>query len=184
MCLLAVCLSLEKYLFRSPTEKSKKLKWRGEHERLHNCKLLCLMRRVDSLEKTLMLGGIGGKRRKGRQRMRWLMASLTRWTWVWVNSGSWWWTGRPGMLRFMGSQRVGHDWATEMNWTELTRQTFVGKVMSLLLNVLSRLVITFLPRSKRLLISWLQSSSAVILKPPKNNVWYFSHSQRYVVVQW
>ena len=47
------------------------------------------------------------------------MASLTRWTWVWVNSGSWWWTGRPGVLRFMGSQRVGHDWATEMNWTEL-----------------------------------------------------------------
>ena len=40
------------------------------------------------------------------------MISLTRWTWVWVNSRSWWWTGRPGMLQFMGSQRVGHDWAT------------------------------------------------------------------------
>ena len=47
------------------------------------------------------------------------MASLTQWTWVWVNSGSWWWTGRPGVLRFMGSQRVGHDWVTELNWTEL-----------------------------------------------------------------
>ena len=46
---------------------------------------------------------------------RW-MASLTRWTWVWVNSGSWWWTGRPGVLRFMGLQRVGRDWATELNW--------------------------------------------------------------------
>ena len=46
------------------------------------------------------------------------MASLTRWTWVWVNSGRWWWTGRPGMLRFMGLQRVGHDWVTELNWTE------------------------------------------------------------------
>ena len=46
------------------------------------------------------------------------MASLTRWTWVWVNSGSWWWTGRPDMLRFMGSQRVGHNWVTELNWTE------------------------------------------------------------------
>ena len=45
------------------------------------------------------------------------MTSLTQWTWVWVNSGSWWWTGRPGVLRFMGSQRVGHDWATELNWT-------------------------------------------------------------------
>ena len=44
------------------------------------------------------------------------MASLTRWTWFWVNSRSWWWTGRPGILRFMGSQRVGLDWATELNW--------------------------------------------------------------------
>ena len=48
------------------------------------------------------------------------MASLTRWTWVWVNSRSWWWTGRPGVLWFMGSQRVGHDWGTELNWTEAT----------------------------------------------------------------
>ena len=46
------------------------------------------------------------------------MASPTQWTWVWANSGSWWWTGRPGMLWSMGSQRVGHDWATELNWTE------------------------------------------------------------------
>ena len=47
------------------------------------------------------------------------MASLTGWTWVWVNSGRWWWTGRLGVLRFMGSQRVGHHWATELNWTDL-----------------------------------------------------------------
>ena len=47
------------------------------------------------------------------------MASPTRWTWVWANSRSWWLSGRSGVLRFMGSQRVGHDWATEMNWTEL-----------------------------------------------------------------
>ena len=46
------------------------------------------------------------------------MASPTWCTWVWVNSGSWWWTGRPGVLWFMGSQRVRHDWVTEMNWTE------------------------------------------------------------------
>ena len=50
------------------------------------------------------------------------MASSTRWTWVWVNSGSWWWTGRPGILRFMGSQRVRHDRATELNWTECGKQ--------------------------------------------------------------
>jgi len=41
---------------------------------------------------------------------------LPWWTWVWVNSGSWWWTGRPGVLQFMGLQRVGHDWATKLNW--------------------------------------------------------------------
>ena len=44
------------------------------------------------------------------------MASPTWWIWVWAKSRRWWWTGRPGMLRFMGSQRVGHDWATELNW--------------------------------------------------------------------
>ena len=43
-------------------------------------------------------------------------ASATQWTWVWVNSRSWWWTGRPGVLRSMGSQRVRHDWVTELNW--------------------------------------------------------------------
>ena len=47
------------------------------------------------------------------------MASLTRWTWVCLNSGSWWWTGRPGVLQFMGSQRVGHDWATDLIWSDL-----------------------------------------------------------------
>ena len=77
-----------------------------------------LMQRVDSLEKTLMLGGTGGRRRRGRQKMRWWMASPTQWTWVWVNSGSWWWTEGPGVLWFMGSQRVGHDWVTELNWTD------------------------------------------------------------------
>ena len=45
------------------------------------------------------------------------MASLTQWTWVWVNSGSWWWTGRPRVLLFMGSQGVRHDWANELNCT-------------------------------------------------------------------
>ena len=74
--------------------------------------------RVDSLEKTLMLGGIGGRRRRGRRRWDGWMASLTRWTWVWVNSGSWWWTGRPGVLWFMGSQRVGHHWGTDLIWSE------------------------------------------------------------------
>ena len=51
------------------------------------------------------------------------MASPTQWTWVWVNSVSWWWTGRPGVLRFTGSQRVGHNWATERNWNDGTKAT-------------------------------------------------------------
>ena len=55
------------------------------------------------------------RRRRGQQRMRWLDASETQWTWIWVNSGSWWWTGKPGMLQSTGSQRVGHDWVTELN---------------------------------------------------------------------
>ena len=48
------------------------------------------------------------------------MASLTQWIWVWVNSESWWWTGRSGVLQSMGLQRVGHDWATELNWYNLS----------------------------------------------------------------
>ena len=75
-----------------------------------------LMRRVDSLEKTLMLGGIGGRRRRGRPRMRWLDGITDLMDMSLSELRSWWWTGRPGVLRFMGSQRVGHDWATELNW--------------------------------------------------------------------
>ena len=79
-----------------------------------------LMQRTDSLEKTLMLGKTEGRKRSGWQRMRWLDGIIpTQWTWVWVDSGSWWWTGRPGVLQFMGSQRVWHNWATELKWTEL-----------------------------------------------------------------
>ena len=73
-----------------------------------------LMRRADSFEKTLMLGKIEGSRRRGRQRMRWLDGITNQWTWVWVNSRSWWWTGRLGVLRSMGSRRVRHNWATEL----------------------------------------------------------------------
>ena len=84
--------------------------------------------RADSLEKTLILGKIEGRRTRRQQRMRcldgWLDGhgfgwTLTLWTWVWVDSENWWWTGRPGVLRFMGSQRIRHDWVTKLNWTEL-----------------------------------------------------------------
>ena len=67
-------------------------------------------------EKTLMLGMIESGRRRERQRTRW-MASLMRWTWVWANSPSWWWTGKPGVLQSMGLQWVGHT--ERVNWTNI-----------------------------------------------------------------
>ena len=71
--------------------------------------------------KRLKVGGEGDDRGwNGR------MASPTQWTWVWANSGSWWWTGRPGVLQFMGSQRLGHDWVIELNWTELNWCSYYG----------------------------------------------------------
>ena len=75
-----------------------------------------LMQRVDSLEETWCWEGLGAGGEGDDRGWDGWMASLTQWTWFWVNSGSWWWTGRPGVMWFMGSQRVGHDWATELNY--------------------------------------------------------------------
>ena len=72
-----------------------------------------LMWRSDSLEKILMLGKTGGRGRRGWQGQDGWMASLTQWTWVWASSRRWWKTGKPGMLQYMGSQRVRHNWMTE-----------------------------------------------------------------------
>ena len=77
-------------------------------------KLGHLMQRADSLGKTLMLGKTEGRRRRGQQRMRWWMASPTWWALVWASCGSWWCTGKLHVLQSMGSQRVRHDWATEL----------------------------------------------------------------------
>ena len=74
-----------------------------------------LMWRTDSFGKTLMLGKTEGRRRSRWQRWESWKVSLTRWTWVWASSRSWWWTGKLGVLQSMGSQRVGHDWETELN---------------------------------------------------------------------
>ena len=77
-----------------------------------------LLQRTDSVEKTLMLGKMeGGGKADSRGWGGWL-ASPTQWSCIWVNSGSWWWTGRPGVLESMRWQKVGHDWVTELNWTE------------------------------------------------------------------
>ena len=75
-----------------------------------------LMRRANSLEKTMMLGKIEARGEEDNRGWDGWMASLTWWTWVWVSSGSWWGIGKHGVLQSMGSQRVRHDWATEMNW--------------------------------------------------------------------
>ena len=85
------------------------------------------MQRADSLEKTLMLGKIEGRRRRGRQRMRWLNGITDSMDMGLVDSGSWWWTGRPGVLQFMGSQRVGYDWATELIIITRPQQSYYGK---------------------------------------------------------
>ena len=73
-----------------------------------------LIWRANSLEKTVMLGKIEGRRRGDRGSDGW-MASSTQWTWVWASSGNWWWTGKPGVLQSMVSQRFGQDWVTELN---------------------------------------------------------------------
>ena len=73
-----------------------------------------LMRRTDLLEKTLMLGKIEGRRRRGYRGWDGWMASPTWWSWVWASSESWWWTGKPGIYQSLRLQRVGHNWATEL----------------------------------------------------------------------
>ena len=78
-----------------------------------------LMQRVDSLENLWCWDGLGAGGEGDNRGWNSWMALLTQWTWIWVNSGSWWWTGRPSVLRFMGLQRVGHDWVTELNWSHI-----------------------------------------------------------------
>ena len=81
-----------------------------------------LMRRTDSLEKILMLGMIEGGRRKGWQRMTWLDGIMDSMDVCLSKLRSWWWTGKPGVLKCMGSQRVIHSWATELNWGNFSQE--------------------------------------------------------------
>ena len=96
----------QSWIFTGRTDTEAKLQYFGH-----------LMQRNDSLEKTLMLGKTEGRRRREQQRMRWL-DGISQWIWIWVSSGRWWRTGKPGVLQSMGLQRAGH-WATGLNWTWL-----------------------------------------------------------------
>ena len=117
------------------------------------------------------------------------MASPTRWTWVWVNSRCWWWRGRPGVLQFMGSQRVGHDWATELNWPDTcirkynvsTFRLYYSKIWQRMVYSICQLVYpllqnSYIPPSKTFFSSKLYSlnSSMQFLSSEESNHFTFS----------
>ena len=113
VCLfILVALGLWRRLLRVPWTARRSRSWNSNTLAIR-CEEMTHWKRPWHWER-LKAGGEGGSR-------GWdgWMASPTRWTWVWASSGSWWWTGRPGVLQAMGSQRVRHDWATELNWVSL-----------------------------------------------------------------
>ena len=120
--------------------------------------------RADSLEKTLMMRKIEGRRRRVNRGWDGWMASLTQWTRVWVNYGSWWWTGNPGLLQCMGSQIVRHYWATELNWTDIiymnllknisTKRYSLKIICTIRLSVCNFNLIPYLILSARQWVSW------------------------------
>ena len=93
------------WIFTGRTDAELKLQYFGH-----------VMHRTDSLDKTLMLERLKAGREGDDRGWDGCMATPTRWTWVRVSFGSWWWTGKPGMLQSVESPRVGHGWATELNW--------------------------------------------------------------------
>ena len=98
---------------------------------------------TDPFEKTLMLGKLeAGGEGDDRGWDGW-MASRTQWTWVWINSGSWQWTVRPGMLQSIGSQRVQHEWATELNWTDWTSIHLLGEMSIYVFNPFLNSIVCF-----------------------------------------
>ena len=117
-----------------------------------------LMWRADSFEKTLMLGKIEGRRRRDDRGWDGWMGSQTQWTWVWVDARIWWWTGWPGVLWSMGSQRVRYDWATKLNWTEHNRLICLkAPVLYFFLYSYSYLMIS--QHSSILTLAWLWDGS-------------------------
>ena len=115
-----------------------------------------------------MLEKIEGRRRRGRQRMRWLDASPTQWTWVWASSEGRWWTGKPGVLQSMGSQRVGHDWVTEQQ----QQQPYFLFIVLIKPRNQCTCVKTSYPSPTRLLPELsLPPASSSLLRSPPASVW-------------
>ena len=117
--------------------------------------------RKDSVKKYLMLGKIESGRRRGQQRMRWLDGRWyqpTQWRWVWVNSGSWWWTGKPGVLQSMGLQRVRHDWVTGLNWKMKWEKPCPDNIMSPWIKLYMKAdTLRFLSYIKQWISFWIKS---------------------------
>ena len=89
--------------------------------------ILHLMRRADHLKRPWLWERLKARGEGDDRGWYGWMASLTQWTWVWVNSRSWWWTGRPGVLQSMGSQRVRHYWETKLNWIIIKNRSEIMK---------------------------------------------------------
>ena len=110
------------------------------------------------------------------------MASLTR-MWIWVNSGSWWWTGKPGMLRFMGSQRVGHDWATELklNWSDYAAAAAACSTLAvfyILIAIFYTLIAVSFLDGYIILDNFLKNKVFSIITKFQNTTYYFCCSRR------
>ena len=102
------------------------------------------------------------------------MASLTRWTSVWMNSGSWWWTGRPGVLWFMGSQRVGHDWATDLIWSDLIWRYAYLQTYQIMPNCSSRYTKLY----------YYQQYISTPLLSNLTNTWYYKKNFLFEPIRW
>ena len=122
------------------------------------------------------------------------MASLIQWAWVWVDSGSWWWTGRPGMLQCMGLQRVKHDWVTELNWTFVETVAMIKKcckswlwkiVLRWTLQYIYLLEIRFSPGicTREVLLRWYGNSVLLLKELPYCSPYWLYQFTRPLTVQ-
>ena len=142
-----------------------------------------LLWRTDWLEKTLMLGKVEGGGEEDDRGWDCWMASRTQWTRGWVNSGSWWWTGKSGVLQPMGWQRVRYDWATELNWTEQGLKTQIHRTVA-------RQIINIREKGKGQMRVWVSvaTRSSILLpsrcsNPVSEVFWIFikAHNQDFSV---